>query len=77
VIQVVRADRPARDEPRGERAEGQVGVELDELEPLVIQLLFELVFDLLGLFAIGGSGRLRIADAISIEVAPPNVSTFQ
>ena len=74
---MVGPDGAARDEPRGEFAEGHRGIGFDDLEALVVEFLLELVFDLFCLLAVGGSGRILVADAVSVEIDPPDVSALE
>ena len=64
VIEVMRADRAAGDEPRGEFAERHVRIGLDDLEAPVVDFLLELGFDGFGLPAVGSSGGILMADAV-------------
>ena len=76
MVEVVGSDRTARDEPCGEFVEGHRRIRFDELEPLVIQFLLELVFDLFCPFAIAGSGRILEAAAVTVQIDPPHVAAL-
>jgi hypothetical protein len=73
----MRADTAARNEPRGEFAEGYVRIGLGNLESPVVGFLLELGFDGLGLPAVGSPGGLLVTDAVPVEIGPPNVAAFK
>ena len=77
VINMMRADRAAGDEARGEFAERHGRIGLDDLEALVVDFLLELGFDGLGLPAVGSPGRILVANAVRVEVGPPDVAALK
>ena len=74
---MMRADAAARHEPCGECAEGNVRIDLGNLESPVVDFFLELGFDGLGLPAVRSSGGLLVTDAVPLEIRPPNVAAFK
>ena len=67
----------AYDESRGQFAEGEVGIGLNDLEPPVVELLLVFTVYLFGPLAIGGPRRSLMADSIKPDVRPKDIASLE
>jgi len=74
---MMRADGTAGDKPSGEFAEAHVRVGFNNLKTTLVDFLLELGFDDFGLPAVGSPGGTLMANAIAVDVGPPDVAAFK
>ncbi len=66
MIQVMRADGAARDEPRGEFAERHCRIGLDDLESPIVQFPLKFVLNFISLLTVRSSGGILIPDTVAV-----------